>query len=307
MIYLEFFRLIVPIFLIIILGYFLKKFRFFSNNFKNDLNKFVFYITLPIMLFSKTSSLNISEILNIRLILGFTSTVVFVSILSYFACFKLSKKKKGAFIQGAFRSNLAYLGIPIIVSLLGEESLGFTAIIVATGVIVNTVLTLLLFKILDKNSDKKLGEIIKIFRNPLIIAIVLGLFFSYIGIKIPLFLSGGIELVSKVSLTLILVVIGMSLSFGKIKEYLWLDIYAGTIKLLVMPIISLIFMKSLFGIEGLALMTGVIMSGMPTAIASYTFTKELNGDAELATSIINFTTLAVIITIPILLKILGGI
>ncbi|MCB9358713.1 AEC family transporter [Candidatus Woesearchaeota archaeon] len=295
-------NLIVPLFIVMFVGYAMKRTGFLPEKFGNQLNRFVYYIALPVMLFVSTSSSDIRGIDSFKIIISFMITVAVVLLISFIASSGL-KNIRGPFIQASFRCNMAYLGIPIVTTTFGEDALGIAAIIVMVAVITNTILSILILKAFGK--DHKPPKLRELFVNPLVISIVAGLIFSYFALPLPIIISNTFDFLARVSLPLILIVIGYSLSFNEIKKYIMPDFIAATIKLIIMPAVAFIVLNFL-GLHGLELKTAVLLTAMPTAVMSQAFAKELKADSHFAASAVNFSTLSSIITISILVMLLNG-
>lgn len=300
------FNLIAPLFLIIVLGYVLKKIHIIDEDFGSKLNRFVYYVALPFMLFSKTSSAKMD--FSFSLIFGYLTAMVAVAIFSLWLSKFFKKEERGALVQGSFRSNLAYIGIPVVLYALGDEAMGYAAIIVAIMIFFHTFFTIAVFKYIDSQSSgeswmRVIGSTIM---DPLIISIVLGMLFSLREIHMPVFLVNTIDLIARMSLASILLIIGISLSFADIRKYFLKDVVAGGLKLICMPLFAYIILHIFFKASPLITAVTVIMAAMPTAAVSVAFVREFRADYRFAGSIVNFNTILSLITIPIVLYILGN-
>jgi hypothetical protein len=246
------------------------------------------------------------DISSLALVLGFPLVILATMILSSLISLFLKRHRRGAFIQGSFRVNLAYFGLPITLAVLGKEASGIAAVLVGVGTMADILLSVAVLRFYDvKSSEEDLQKaVISFLVNPSIVSIVAGFFFSYLRIPLPEFLSETLSLVSRTSLPLILFIIGFSLSFQMIKESIYLDVFSALIKLLIMPALDYLIMLWFFDASGTLLYATVLMAATPTAIISYTFAKEFNADEKLAGSIVNFSTLLSMVTIPMILYLL---
>ncbi len=300
------FNLIVPLFLIIVLGYVLKKSNVINGEFGSTLNRYVYYVALPVILFSKTSSAKLD--FSSSLIFGYLATMVVVTIFSLLLSKFFKKDERGALVQGSFRSNLTYLGLPIVFYAFGDEAIGYAAIIMAVMIIFHNLITIAVFRYMDSQRGDKgwIRGIGSTLMDPLIISLVLGMLFSFGEIHMPVFLTNTIDLIAQMSLPSILLIIGVSLSFTDIRKYFLKDAVAGGLKLVVMPLVAYNIMHLFFNAPPLITMVIVLMAAMPTAVVSVTFVKEFRGDYRFAGSIVSFNTVLSMITIPIVLYMLGG-
>lgn len=296
-------NLIVPLFLIILLGYLLKRIGFLPKRFGQEFNKVIYYIALPFLLFDTTSKLDTGAIFSVEVLFSYPMVLGLTVALCGFFSFLMVRKQRGAFIQGSYRGNLAYLGLPIVYGTLGEDAMGYASIIVGVGALANTLTSILVLQFLDEKANGKSvwHKLLNVAKSPIIIAIVLGFIISALGIRLPVLIDNAIELIAKISLPSILLIIGLTLELGKIREHLVFNAAAGIIKLFVMPALVFFVVPLVFSVDNTLLNVLVIMAAMPTATISYAFAREFNSDETLANSIVNFTTLASLGTIPAVL------
>jgi predicted permease len=259
---------------------------------------------LPVLLFFITCRLDIGRLSSVSLWAGFPLIITGTVAVAMLAAIPVGRSQRGAFVQGAFRTNLSYLGLPIAIMVLGEEVAGMAAVLVGVGAVVNTVFSVLVLKIFSQAGNQgSLGKQVReTAGNPLIIAIVLGFMLSGLGIRLPGPVVATISMLSKVCLPSILLVMGLTFSVTNIGKYLVLDVAAAGVKLAVMPLIGLVIMKWLGAAAG-TYQTVVVFSAMPTAVVSHTFAKEFQADEMLASSIVNFTTLALVVVLPFVLMV----
>jgi len=298
-------HLTAPLFLIIFIGYTLKKCGVVDEAFGSQLNRYVYYVALPLMLFSKISSVTMD--FSFSLVAGYLAAMVTVAVISLWLSRFFRGKERGALVQGSFRSNLTYLGLPIVLYALGDEALGYAAIIMAVMIIFHNVITIAVFRHIGSQgmSGGWVRGIGSTLMDPLIISIVLGMLFSFGKIPIPLVFANTIELIARMSLPSILLIIGISLSFTDIRKYVLKDAVTAGLKLVLMPLVAYGIMDLLFHAPPLITMVTVLLAAMPTAVVSVTFVKEFSGDYRFAASIVSFNTVLSMLTIPIVLHILG--
>ena len=174
---------ILPIFLLVILGAVLSKAGKVNDKFCDAADWIVFKIALPVMLFLEVAECTLEDDLNLGLIVYLVSsvTLVFLTVSVLSALIIKDQSKRGAFIQGACRSNFAILGVPLAANMFGDvgvQTIAFTVPFVILMFNSYSVIILSVFSGSDKHKmDKKavLGILKNIVTNPLIIAVVLGL------------------------------------------------------------------------------------------------------------------------------------
>ncbi len=295
-----------PLFILIALGYALKKTRFISEGFIAELNRLVYYIALPAMLFGNTASLTALPQAFVTAAAVYSIAVVLVTIIAILVTLGRAAGLRGSFIQASFRGNLAYLGLPIVSSALGDQVVGTIAVIIAAGVVLHTALSVVTLRFLDPTADRTdvPSHLLHIVTNPLIISIAAGLLVAGIGVELPGFLTRTIDLVASMSLPVILIIIGFSLSFRSVGRSIIPASAATFLKLVLMPTIALALTVWLFGASGDLRNTIVLMSAMPTAVVSQAFARQFNADTEVTAATVSLDTILALVTLPIWIAVL---
>ena len=180
------FQVVTPLFLCILLGVFLKRIGMLGHQSLGDINRLCFRVFLPIYLFQNIYTTKLSSAFHAGLVTYSVAVVILVFLLCLLIIPRLEpeNKRRGVMIQAIFRSNFALFGLPVAISLCGEEKAGPTSLLVGLLVpVYNTlaVVTLELFRG-GKPDAKKVAK--GIATNPLIIASVLGILMNLC--RIPL-------------------------------------------------------------------------------------------------------------------------
>ena len=206
---------------------------------------------------------------------------------------------KSAFIQGAFRGNYAIVGLALISNLFGDDALGKATLMLAFLLPIYNVLAVIVL-IIPKHQGKIDFKTIfvEILFNPLILAVIFALPFSYYKLKLPeMFVSTGSYL-SDLALPLALVGIGGSLNMENLKRASTLAFSSSIIKIVVLPLI-LTFIAIFLGYRNDDLGIMFIVFACPTAIASFVMADVMGANSKLAGNIIMITTLGSVFTISI--------
>ncbi len=297
-------EIVFPIFFIIGLGYFLVKVGIINNKATQSLSKFVFYVALPVLLFlSISKSDNIIENTNWKLIIFANLFIIaFFIVLAIFIKFlKITPKAKGVLLQASYRSNTAFVGLPICLNAFGEDVffqsvIFFSFLIPVFNFFAVIALTLPQHKTINKKMIKSF--VIGISKNPLIISISLGLIFSLLNITIPQVIKRTLLPISKTALPLALIVVGCSLNLKNIGFRIKTTSIIVIIKLLILPATAYLLLNAI-GFHTTNRNIAVIMFGCPTAVSSYIMAREMNGDIELAGDAVMLTTLVSVISLPL--------
>ena len=180
----------IPFFALIGLGYWAGRTRFFSEEATAYLTKFVFYFALSAMLFRFAANLSMGDILNWKLVGAYLwGTAVVYAIASGVAFLRRLDVQTAAIeAQCAVIGNVGFLGVPMLVLLLGEQAIGPVMLVLAVDLIVFSSLIVILITG-ARDGRMSLGILrtvgLGLIRNPMIVAISSGLIWSALEIPIP--------------------------------------------------------------------------------------------------------------------------
>jgi len=293
-------NIVAPVFLIILLGYFLKRIGVINENFVEINSKFVFNVSLPAFIFMKISTLDLTEALDIgQVIFIYGGTLLVYFIVWIIASFFIKDGRDlSVFVQGAYRSNFAIVGLAIIANLFGDEGLGKASLILAFllplyNVLAVIILTVPMRKTRKLNLSSTVQEIIL---NPLIIAVIVALPFSYFKLELPSMLLTTGNFLADAALPLALIGIGGSLNIENIKRASTLAFSSSILKLIIVPVV-ITFIAYLFGYRAMDLGIMFILFACPTAIVSFIMAEAMGCNSKLAGNIVVISTISSVITI----------
>ena len=294
-------NIVAPVFLIIAVGYLAKKRKIINEVFVDVTSKFVFRISLPVFIFLEISELDLSQVFDIDQIVFITSATFITYLLIWIGTFPYIKnpEDKSAFIQGAFRGNYAIVGLALISNLFGDDALGKATLILAFLLPVYNVLAVIVLTV-PKHQGKInfKSMLMEILFNPLILAVVFALPFSFFKIQLPeMFITTG-NYFADLALPLALVGIGGSLNIDNLKRASTLAFFSSIIKIVILPLI-LTFAAIFLGYRNDDLGIMFIVFACPTAIASFVMADVMGANSKLAGNIIMITTLGSVFTIAI--------
>lgn len=303
-------NIVLPVFLVIGLGAALLRIGLIDDTFLHKTNRLVYYLCLPLLLFYKIGTADFASNFNGRLILTAATLTVLTALVSYLYAHwrKYPPATIGAFSQGSFRGNLAYIGLAIAFNAYGEAGLTRAGLLMGFMVpVLNfcAIVVLLLPHRGNTGAGSKAQWRKQLLLNPLILASAAGIIWSMLGFGLPTALERGMKIVTGLALPLALIAIGGSFTFKKLKGDLRPVLLASLIKLLLLPAAGLLCLTAL-GLSGLDLATGLILLGAPAATANFIMAYELKGDTELAASIVMLSTLLSAVSYSLLLLVLRG-
>jgi len=292
--------IVLPVFLVIGLGFSLKKTGLVSSDFLFNLNRLIYYIALPALLFYKIATADFLVSFNWPLLTGLIISVLVIFVLSYgYGSFRgYQPSVHGAFCQGAFRGNLAYIGLAIVYNAYGEKGFAIAGILLGFLVPLFNFLSVLALILPQRRDTYHMGTfywVKQIIYNPLIVASFCGILWSYLALPLPLIVDKALGIITGMSLPLALIAIGASFSLSKLRGDLAVAALSACLKLVLLPIFAGGILI-LLGVRGQELAIGVLLAGTPTATAAYIMAQQLKGDAELSGSIIMLSTLCSLAT-----------
>ncbi len=294
---------IIPIFTVIILGWFARRKGFIPPDFLAPANRLVYYLAIPAMIFHSISKASLKT--------QFDSTVLTVTLLAVIAVFafawgvgltrRVERKQLGTFMQCSFHGNLGYIGLAVAYYYLGSEGLARASIIAGFIMILQNLLAVVALQLHAENMELKKSwweVVLRIMGNPVIVSALAGILYSLTGLRLPLVLDRSLAILSGLALPMALLIIGASLSFAVMQLQLPLVLSTSVMKLILLPGLGLIFYRSC----GLALqdyLPGLILLASPSATLTYVMAKEMNGDTDFAVAAISISTMLSAITFTI--------
>lgn len=298
------FNIVSPVFLVLLLGYFAKQRGHIDDNFVDKGTWIVFYLALPFKLFYDIKNARI-ESLHPKYVLYILLGVIFVIFLSLIIGKVIGikdKRKLSAFVHCAYRSNFVYVGFPILDILYnGAPSMEHMIVIVSFGLTLYNISAIILLTYYSESEEKRisfLDIIVKIIKNPMIIGVVFGALFNFLHIPVYSGVDKAIEMVSKISTPMSLILIGASLNFESSKSDFKLMFLSAFIKTVLAPLILIPTGKWL-GFTNMELGIAYVFWATPCAANCFIFTRQINSDYEFASKIITLSFIMSIVTYPV--------
>ncbi len=294
---------ILPIFLLVLFGGVIRKSGWLPESFFKQANQFVFHVTLPVTLFCdvmESAALSLDGRLTLYCVafLG----LELLTLLLLVPVFVKNNASRGALIQGAYRSNVAIIGVPLIASLFGESGSAQMATVMPIMVVLYNALAVVILSFFAPDSKKEtpralVQKILKtVLLNPLIIGILLGLAASFLPFSLPVLITKPLQYLDGLTMPLSLMSLGASFYFDQLKGRLGLASVASALRCIVFPLLALVF-AVLLGFRGASLGVILVVFGSSTAISSYVVSERMGSDSVLAGQIILFSTLLSVLTL----------
>lgn len=306
---------VLPIVLLILLGFSLKKIKLISKSTLDNLNKVCFRVFLPISLFKSVYSAESLTGFNFKLI-GFIVAaliIIFVVALILVSIFVKDNRQKGAVVQAMVRPNYAYIGIPLAVSIAGTEGEQIAALVALISIPIFNIFAVIALSLFVDGEKKSVKQVlIKIAKNPLIHGVLIGMLclvirsiFINLDIDFRLtdisFLYEAISKVAGAASPIALITLGGLFEFKEIKR-VGKELIATIIsRQVVIPLILFTIAYFLFDFNGAEYAVLIAVFGAPVAVSSAVMAKEMGSDEELANQIVVWTTISSSITIFLLI------
>ena len=296
-----------PLIFTIALGMALAKKNFLGESFFSELNQFIFWVGLPLLIIKSLASASSIP----RGTIGVFAVFLLASLLLTGLAFalrhhlQLSRFNLGAFLQGSYRGNLAFIAIPIVMFAMrnhspSERNEALTLVIFVfapTMVYYNVVSVVILMKCHAKAGEfsaKKTWTTIS--TNPLIASSAIGVILFSLPVQPPAFLMQSMEYVGNMSGPAALLCVGGGMAQAQIQDQWKGPCAAALLKVFILPSLAYACAKP-FGLSPISTFVLLVMSASPTAVASYVVTKAMKGDENMASSTIVLSTLLSIISL----------
>ena len=298
---------VAPIILLVALGYILKKLGIIPTELAKPINKIVFRVLLPVMLFNNIYGIEDIKAIDFGyLIFVAVSVAVLFAIGVPLSClFTKERGRRAVLIQAVFRSNYALIGIPLAISLFGDDGAAVASLLSAISIPVFNIFAVIALSLFDPSGKRPSvkGIVLGIVKNPLIIGIATALvtlairaLFVNVGISFRLSdisaFTKVIGYLSDAATPIALLALGAQFEFSAIgqmkREILW-----GTLTRTLFVPIAAIGTAMLFpSFTGAHFAAFVGLYCTPLAVSTVPMTQEMGSDSELAGQLVIFTTLA---------------
>ncbi|MHC4777935.1 MAG: AEC family transporter [Planctomycetota bacterium] len=301
-----------PIVLLISLGAALRHLGLVKETFFKDINPLIFWVALPCLLFLKTASASVQfgESMRITALLLAGTTVALGAGFAAAKALRLPRASMGAFVQGSYRGNYVYVGLPVILYGLADvvcpDSGGYEALVfVAIAPLVplnnvSAVIVLLSGRGERKGEKGALRLLAGVISNPIVLSIGAGMLWSRFGPPLPQIVLRGLGLLGQIALPLALISTGASLSLSAVRGMLVPAISASLIKVALAPAAGW-FLAFLAGYSGPGMKVGVLLLACPTAVISFVMAEQLKADHKIAGSIVVLSTAMSLISLALVL------
>ena len=297
-----------PIFLMMVVGYILKKIKFIDPHTTDVLNKMVFKVFLPALLFMDLAKQDFISIWDHTFVL-FCAVTTVISIIIALLLSLLDKDKddRGEIIQASYRSAAATLGIAFMTNIY--DNVAMVALMIIGSVPIYNIVAVLVLSLTaprDEHAGQK-GLIKKtlknLFTNPIILSILVGLVWSVAKLPNPPIMAKSLTYLGNVASPMALIALGAAFEFKNVKEKFWPLAMTLFNKLFLFCILFLP-LAVWFGFRDEKLVAALIMLGSATTSSSFIMAKNMGHKGNISSSAVMLTTLFSSFTLTLWLFIL---
>lgn len=292
---------IVPIFILVMLGYIARRTQFLPDSFWQPAEKATYYVLFPLLLINELAAAKLA-LADASIIISYAIVIPLIASVLCLLALKLLPMNGAdftSFFQGGIRFN-TYIGLAIASSVLPKSSMALAALLIAIMIPVINIICVTIFALFvhGKTNLKTIG--LNIIKNPLIIGSLIGIAINLTGFVIPSIASSVMQKLAQMALPLGLLAVGAGLNLNKWRAAGKLVFLSSLIKLILLPLIILA-LNQFFLINPALNTVLVLFAALPTASSAYILARQLGGNAELMAIIITFETLVSLISLPLCL------
>lgn len=298
----------VPVFLMMVFGWCVKKAGLLDDHSTAQINKFVFRTLLPALLFADLSTANFRSVWDGDFVLFCMAATLFsLCIAVAYSLLHKDKAERGEIIQASYRSSAAVLGIAFVNNIYGKSTVA-ALMIVGTVPLYNVIAVVTLAV---TSPDKKgtsgrqlvQSTVKSILTNPIILGIAAGMLWSAAELRQPVILSRSVNYLANMATPLSLIALGASFRFGEAKDKIAVTAGAAFLKLIVFCSIFLPIAVKI-GFRGEKLIAILVMLGSATTGSCFVMAKNFGHNGTITAFAVALTTLCSAFTLTMWLFIL---
>lgn len=284
----------VPVFIMMLLGLFFRSIGWIDEGFASKMNKFVFLVPLPVLVFEDLATVDFSKVWDIKFVLFcFFVTLISITISAIISLGLKDSSIRGEFIQAAYRSSAALLGIAFIQNIYGNA--GMAPLMMIGSVPLYNMLAVVILSFFKPGQNGLSQEVLKktlkgIVTNPILIGIVAGLVWSALKIPMPKIADKVVTNIGNVATPMGLMAMGATFDIKKAFAKLKPSILATFIKLVGLCAVFLPLAVK-FGFRKDKLVAILIMLGSATTVSSFVMAKNMGHEGTLSSSVVMLTTM----------------
>jgi len=295
-IFLVFLNVVTPVFILVVIGYFV------GPRLKIDarsLSRTAYFVFIPAFVFNIISEAKIDSELALQMLSFILVAQIAVALLGFLVgkALRQSREITAAFVLIATFGNVGNFGLPLIVFRLGETARTFATVYFVATVFISFVICV---GVASWARSGGVTAVFSVFKTPALIALIPALVFNITDLEVPIFLSRLSGLLGQAMIPVMLITLGIQMGeIPKIK--INFNVFAAsTVRLIGGPVLALLIVPY-FGLEGLERSTGILQAAMPAAVLASIIALEYKLLPEFVTTTVLFSTLYSVLTLTVIL------
>ena len=295
-IFLVFLNVVTPVFILVVIGYFV------GPRLKIDarsLSRTAYFVFIPAFVFNIISEAKIDSELALQMLSFILVAQIAVALLGFLVgkALRQSREITAAFVLIATFGNVGNFGLPLIVFRLGETARTFATVYFVATVFISFVICV---GVASWARSGGVTAVFSVFKTPALIALIPALVFNITDVEVPIFLSRLSGLLGQAMIPVMLITLGVQMGeIPKIK--ISFNVFAAsTVRLIGGPVLALLIVPY-FGLEGLERSTGILQAAMPAAVLASIIALEYKLLPEFVTTTVLFSTLYSVLTLTVIL------
>jgi malonate transporter and related proteins len=300
--------IVAPVFALIAAGYAAVLFRFVSETAHKGISEFAFSIAIPALLFRTIVVSEFSGVSPWRMWGAYYGALALTWIAALALSALLRKRREDredgvVFAIGSVYGNIVMLGIPLTLSALGNEAAGPMALILSVNTPLLWLCGTLQMELVDRKQTASAASLIlpvllDLSRNPIMLAIGLGLLWRLTGLGLHPVVDRTVELLAQAGSPAALIALGINLFRFEVKGEMLSVVVMSALKLLAMPAAAFVLAK-LLGLPPLAAGVVVLFAAMPTGANAYIFAVQYQRLVNPVSGAVALGTLLAAVTLPV--------
>lgn len=289
-----------PVFLMMVVGYGLRRGGLVSDELASLSNSFVFRVALPALLFHDLATMDIGEVWDGGFV-AFCALATLASIaISYVVALAFRGADwRGEAVQAQFRSATTFLGVAFVQNIYGNT--GAAPLMIIGAAPIYNVVSVIILELMRPGQGRVTRELLRkslrqIATNPLILAILAGAAWSALRLPLPGIVDATIGQVGGLATPLGLIALGASFDARRA--------LAMRVPTLVCTLMKLVGMAAVFvpcavalGYTGQKLVAALMMLGLPTTVSAFVMARGMGHDGTLTSSVVMLSTLLSSVTL----------
>ena len=295
-IFLVFLNVVTPVFILVVIGYFVgPRLKIEARS----LSRTAYFVFIPAFVFNIISEAKIDSGLALQMLSFILVAQIAVALLGFLVgkALRQSREITAAFVLIATFGNVGNFGLPLIVFRLGETARTYATVYFVATVFISFVICV---GVASWARSGGVTAVFSVFKTPALIALIPALVFNITDVEVPIFLSRLSGLLGQAMIPVMLITLGVQMGqIPKIK--INFNVFAAsTVRLIGGPVLALLIVPY-FGLEGLERSTGILQAAMPAAVLASIIALEYKLLPEFVTTTVLFSTLYSILTLTVIL------